>query len=346
MVTSSRVRPLAWKLSNHARLHRLGEALTVFVQLVQGLGRGIAPQRAHDLGLEQVSDLLRIEGALAEAAGGCEQVVLAATDVGIELRDHVDANLVRGEHRLVPGPAHDELDGLQGYPGHLVEHRQHHRAPAQAHLGAQEAGADEPHVRGRTLVHPDRDDVEDRDDDDRENDEGNQGFHGRRSRCLESRGSPESGISRRIPAIARMTLWRRRCYRENDVISLNGLPRWQATPLSGKKLQQGIPPTKRMTGRVSRVATAIRPICGNPRKPMGYGWFHRNGKSSRRISPDRLTLCSSVTNSLKFRKFFHVQLKTGQQRSPFLPPPQTSAGGKSMAIVSLTQSRVNGRRLD
>ena len=201
---------------HHARLHRLGEALAVLVQLAQGLRCRVAPQRAHDLGLEQVADLLRIEGAFAEAARSRQQLVLAPPDVGVELRDHIDADLVRGEHRLIAGPAHDELDRLQRYPGHLVEHRQHHRTAAQAHLGAHEAGADEPHVRGRTLVHPDRDDVEDRDDDDREDDEGNQGFHGGRSRCLESRGSPGAGISRPIPAVTQMTTRLPPCYRGND----------------------------------------------------------------------------------------------------------------------------------
>ena len=185
---------------DHARLHGLREALAVLVQLVQGLGRGVAPQRAHDLRLQEVSHLFGVEGALPEAPRGREQLVLAAADVGVELRDHVDADLVGSEHGLVARAAHDELDGLQGDPGHLVEHRQHRRAPAQAHLGAEEAGADEAHVRGRTLVHPDRDDVEDRDDDDREDDEGNQGFHCRRSRFLESRGSLRPLVSRRISA--------------------------------------------------------------------------------------------------------------------------------------------------
>ena len=78
----------------HARLHGPGKALAVLVQLVQGLGRGIASERADDLGLQEVSHLLRIECALPEAPRGGEQFVLAPADVGIELRYDVDADLV------------------------------------------------------------------------------------------------------------------------------------------------------------------------------------------------------------------------------------------------------------
>ena len=163
---------------DHARLHRLGEGVAVLVELVQGLGGREAAQRADDLGFKEAADLLGVEGALAEAARGGEQILFAPADVRVELRHHVDPDLVGGEHRLIARPADDELQGLQRDPGDLVEHRQDHRAAAQADLGAEVAGADEPHVGGRPLVDPDRDDVEDRDQDDHEEEEGNQEFRG------------------------------------------------------------------------------------------------------------------------------------------------------------------------
>ena len=163
---------------DHAVLDCLGEGVAVLVELAQGLGGRKAAQRADDLGFEEIADLLGVEGALAEAAGGGEQVLLAAADVRVELRHHVDADLVGGEHRLVARAADDELQRFQGDPRDLVEHRQDQCASAQAHPGPEVAGADEPHVGGRPLVYPDRDDVEDRDQDDHEEDEGNQKFRG------------------------------------------------------------------------------------------------------------------------------------------------------------------------
>ena len=182
---------------DHAPLHRLGEGVAVLVELAQGLGGREAAQRADDLGFEEVADLLGVEGALAEAARGGQQILFAPADVGVELRHHVDPDLVGGEHRLIARTADDELQGLQRDPGDLVEHRQDDRAAAQADLGAEVAGADEPHVGGRPLVDPDRDDVEDRDQDDHEEEEGNQEFrgHGRSVPvwCVRS-------VSRSVPA--------------------------------------------------------------------------------------------------------------------------------------------------
>ena len=170
--------PVGVEALDHAVLDRLREGVAVLVELAQGLGGGKAAQRADDLGFEEVADLLGVEGALAQAAGGGEQVVLAAADVRVQLRHHVDPDLVRREHRLVARAADDELQRLQGDPRDLVEYRQDQCAAAQAHLGAEIPGTDEPHVGGRPLVDPDRDDVEDRDQDDHEEDEGNQKFRG------------------------------------------------------------------------------------------------------------------------------------------------------------------------
>ena len=154
------------------------ERVAVLVQLVQGLGRRVAPQRAHHLRLEEVPDPFRVEGPLAEAAGRSEEIPGRVADVGVELRNHVHPDLVGGQDRLLARPAHHELQRFEGDPGDLVKHRQHEGALPEGHLGAEKAGADEPHVGRRPLVDPYRDHVEDRDDDDRQHDEGDDGFHG------------------------------------------------------------------------------------------------------------------------------------------------------------------------
>ena len=151
----------------HVGLDRFGHRLAVFVQFLQRFGGGIAAQGADNLRFQQVAHFLRIEGLFAQAPAGSQQFLLGAADMGVELRCDVDTDVVVGQDRLVARPADDQLDRLQRYPGHLVEHRQDDRAAAQAHLGAEEAGADEAHVRRRALIHPDRQDVDDRDDDDR-----------------------------------------------------------------------------------------------------------------------------------------------------------------------------------
>ena len=100
MVTSSSVRPLAWKLSTTLVCTALGEGVAVLVQLAQGLGGRVAAQRADDLGFQEVADLLGVEGAFTKAAGGGEQILLAAADVCVQLGHHVDPDLVGREHRL------------------------------------------------------------------------------------------------------------------------------------------------------------------------------------------------------------------------------------------------------
>ena len=162
----------------HVRPDLARERIAVLVQLVQGLGRGIAPERAHHLRFEEVADPLRVEGALAEAAGRGEEVLGRVPDVGVELRHHVDPDLVGGEDRLLARPAHHQLERFQRDPGDLVEHREHDGALAEGHLGAEKAGADESHVGRRPLVDPYREHVEDRDDHDGQHDEGDDGFHG------------------------------------------------------------------------------------------------------------------------------------------------------------------------
>ena len=152
----------------HVGLDRFGHRLAVFVQFLQRFGGGIAAQGADNLRFQQVAHFLRIEGLFAQAPAGSQQFLLGAPDMGVELRCDVDTDVVVGQDRLVARAADDQLDRLQRHPGHLVEHRQDDRAAAQAHLGAEEAGADEAHVRRRALIHPDRQDVDDRDDDDRQ----------------------------------------------------------------------------------------------------------------------------------------------------------------------------------
>ena len=161
----------------HVRADLARERVAVLVQLVQGLGRGVAAERAHHLRLEQVADPLGIEGPLAEAASRGQEILGGVPDVGVELGDHVHPDLVRGENRLLARPAHHQLERLERDPGDLVEHRKHHGAPAEGHLRAEKTGADEPHVGRRSLVDPYRDHVEDRDDDDRQHEEGDDGFH-------------------------------------------------------------------------------------------------------------------------------------------------------------------------
>src|ERR1700683_2207672 len=91
----------------------------------------------------------------------------------------IDADVIVSQNRLLAGAAYREFDSFQRDPGDLVEYRQHNRAAAQAHLGAQKAGADETHIGWRALIDPNRDDVENRDKDDRGDEETDNNFNHR-----------------------------------------------------------------------------------------------------------------------------------------------------------------------
>ena len=163
----------------HAVLDGAREDVPVLVQLVQGPGRRVAAQRADDLRLEQVADLLGFECLLTQAPARGQHVLGVVADVSVELGYDVHSDLVGGEDGLILRAADDELDRLQRDPGHLVEHRQHQRTLTEADLGAAEARAYEAHVGRRPLVDPYRQDVHDRDDDDRQNEHSDQEFsHG------------------------------------------------------------------------------------------------------------------------------------------------------------------------
>jgi hypothetical protein len=150
-----------------ALLDLLGKAVAVLVQLPQRFFRGETAQRADDFRLKKITDFFSVEGLFAERAACSQNGVLGMADVRIQFGIHVDADVVGRQDRLLAGPADRKLDGLQRYPAYLVKNRQHDRTAAQAHLGTEKAGADEAHIRRRTLIDPNRDDVEDRDKDDR-----------------------------------------------------------------------------------------------------------------------------------------------------------------------------------
>ena len=162
-----------------ALLDLLRERVAVLVQFLECLGGGEAAQRADHFGFEQVADLLGVEGFFAERAAGGENCCLGVADVSVQFGVDVDADIVVRQNRLLAGAADCEFDGFQRDPRYLVEYRQHDRAPSQAHLGAEKAGADEAHVGRRALINPNRDDVEDRDEDDRGDEETDHNFNHR-----------------------------------------------------------------------------------------------------------------------------------------------------------------------
>src|ERR1700730_8246329 len=96
--------------------------------------------------------------------------------MGVELGIDVDADVVGRKDRLFACAAHHQLDGFQRDPRDFMEHGQDDGTLAQAHLGAEESGADEAHVGRCAFVDPNRDDVEDRDKDDRDDEETDSDF--------------------------------------------------------------------------------------------------------------------------------------------------------------------------
>ena len=117
------------KALQHVLLDLASEGVAVLVQLAQSFGGGVAAKSTDDLGLEETPHLLRIKCFLSQTSTGREQIIHRVTNVGVQLRHHVDAYLVRGEDCLVARPGGDQLDGLERDPGHLMEHREHNRAP-------------------------------------------------------------------------------------------------------------------------------------------------------------------------------------------------------------------------
>ena len=154
-----------------ALLDLAGKPIAVLMQLLERLGGGKAAQGADHLRFEQVAHLVGIERLFPERAAGGEDRRLGVADVRVKFSVHVDADVVGREDRLFARPADRELDRFQRDPGDLMKDRKHDGALAQAHFGAEEAGADEAHVGGRSLVDPDRDDVEDRDKDHRDDEQ-------------------------------------------------------------------------------------------------------------------------------------------------------------------------------
>src|SRR6185503_11521744 len=99
----------------------LGELLALAVEVHERLVRGHGPERVGELALDQIADGVLVEVALAEGAGGGEDVLLDRLDLDVELGGDVGLDLVVGDERVPPRALDRELDRSERDAEELVE---------------------------------------------------------------------------------------------------------------------------------------------------------------------------------------------------------------------------------
>ena len=114
MVTDSSSRPFALQVDLDVLLDPLGELVALGMDLEQIHLRGDGAQGGDQLFADQRLDRLGVDAVFAQRAGGVQDMLRIGLYADIELRQHVGAQVVAGDQRVLAARVHAQLHRLAG----------------------------------------------------------------------------------------------------------------------------------------------------------------------------------------------------------------------------------------
>ncbi|MEZ5649835.1 MAG: hypothetical protein R3E87_04730 [Burkholderiaceae bacterium] len=148
------------------RRHPLHVFAALLVHFLERHGGSHGPQRAGELGFEEIADAIRLHGAAAQRLGGQRYGLGIRADADEKLGGDVDAHSVAGDQRIVLGAAQTDAHGVHVDRSDLMQHGHDEGAVVDRDPLAEKTSAHERRFLGRAPVQPSQQIDRDRDHDD------------------------------------------------------------------------------------------------------------------------------------------------------------------------------------